>query len=167
MCSAAEPAVAHRSLPGPAARDRIDTHLALERRAASTFSQRAPSGRAFAGHLRITGLEADTDHVVTAAHWQPEHCGTGGVLHGGYLMALADSAGATLAFLNLADGASTATVESKTNFFRPVTAGSVTATATTRSTRAARPWQYRPTPPTPTAHWYPDTQTQIIRPKTV
>lgn len=153
--------------PGPAARDRIDTHLALERRAASTFSQRAPSGRAFAGHLRITGLEADTDHVVTAAHWQPEHCGTGGVLHGGYLMALADSAGATLAFLNLADGASTATVESKTNFFRPVTAGSVTATATMihkgRTTMAVQTDTTNPDG----ALVSRTLQTQIIRPKTV
>jgi uncharacterized protein (TIGR00369 family) len=51
------------------------------------------------------------------------------VLHGGALMTLADSAGALCAFLNLPEGASTATVESKTNFLRPVTGGHVEAVA--------------------------------------
>ena len=78
----------------------------------------------------IVGVEANTDRVVTVADWQPEYCGIGGVLHGGYLMAMADGTGATLAFVNLPEGASTTTVESKTNFFRPVTEGSITATAT-------------------------------------
>jgi 1,4-dihydroxy-2-naphthoyl-CoA hydrolase len=81
-------------------------------------------------HNQIVGVAADATQVVMTAQWQPEFCGIGGVLHGGYLMAMADGAGATLAFVNLAPGASTTTVESKTNFFRPVTAGSVVATAT-------------------------------------
>lgn len=42
-------------------------------------------------------------------------------------MALADSAGAVCAFLNLPPGAGTSTVETKTNFFRPVTGGHVEA----------------------------------------
>jgi uncharacterized protein (TIGR00369 family) len=58
---------------------------------------------------------------------RPELCTTGGVLHGGALMALADSIGACCAFLNLPEGASTATIESKTNFFRAVREGSVEA----------------------------------------
>jgi uncharacterized protein (TIGR00369 family) len=45
-------------------------------------------------------------------------------------MALADSTGATVAVLNLPEGAGTSTIESKTNFFRPVTGGSVTITST-------------------------------------
>jgi uncharacterized protein (TIGR00369 family) len=88
------------------------------------------SAMPFAAHLDIVAVSADTEQVTTSAHWQPHYCGIGGVLHGGYLMALADANGATLAFLNLAPGASTTTVESKTNFFRPVTAGSFTATST-------------------------------------
>lgn len=84
----------------------------------------------FSEHLEITLIEADIARVITAADWKPEYCGIGGVLHGGYLMALADSNGATLAFLNLAAGETTTTVESKTNFFRPTTAGSVAATST-------------------------------------
>lgn len=96
----------------------------------------------FSECLDIVGLHADADTVVTTASWRPEYCGIGGVLHGGYLMALADGNGATLAFLNLAEGESTTTVESKTNFFRPTTNGSVTATSTIvhkgRSTIAAQ-----------------------------
>jgi len=80
--------------------------------------------------LQLEGLEANTDRVVTVADWRAEYCGVDGVLHGGYLMAMADGTGATLAFVNLAEGATTTTVESKTNFFRPVTEGSITATAT-------------------------------------
>lgn len=80
--------------------------------------------------MKVTVMDATADLVVTTTQWQPEFCGIGGVLHGGFLMALADGTGATLAFVNLEHGASTTTVESKTNFFRPVTAGSVCATST-------------------------------------
>ena len=57
----------------------------------------------------------------------PELCTAGGVLHGGVLMALADSAGAVCAFLNLPRGGRTVTIESKTNFFGAVGEGVVTA----------------------------------------
>lgn len=94
------------------------------------LTQTLHDGMPFAAQLGIVAISADTDQVITSAHWQPEYCGIGGVLHGGYLMALGDASGATLAFLNLPAGASTTTVESKTNFFRPVTAGSLLATST-------------------------------------
>ena len=45
-------------------------------------------------------------------------------------MAQADSVGAMCAFLNLAEGATTSTIESKTNFIRPVTSGTITFSAT-------------------------------------
>ena len=48
-------------------------------------------------------------------------------MHGGALMVLADSLGAVCAFLNLPDGASTSTIESKTNFFRGVREGRAAA----------------------------------------
>ena len=48
-----------------------------------------------------------------------------GVAHGGALMALADNLGGTAAVANLAQGASTATIESKTNFFAGVPVGDV------------------------------------------
>ncbi len=46
-----------------------------------------------------------------------------GVLHGGALMALADNLGGTATMANLPDGARTATIESKTNFFSPIPIG--------------------------------------------
>lgn len=88
------------------------------------------AGMPFAERLEIHAIEADAQHIVAAALWEPHLCGAGGVLHGGYLMAMADSSGAALAFLNLAPGETTTTAESKTNFFRPVTAGAVTAAST-------------------------------------
>jgi uncharacterized protein (TIGR00369 family) len=49
-------------------------------------------------------------------------------MHGGAIMALADTCGGVCAFLNLPDGAQgTATVESKTNFLRAVRSGAATA----------------------------------------
>ena len=69
--------------------------------------------------------------------WTPEHCTTGGLMHGGALMALADTCGGVCAFLNLPEGASgTATIESKTNFMRGVHEGAITAS--TRPLHAGR-----------------------------
>ncbi len=51
-------------------------------------------------------------------------------MHGGYLMALADSVGALCAFGNLPEGSITSTIEGKTNFFRGVSDGEITITST-------------------------------------
>jgi len=67
------------------------------------------------------------DEVEATLGWAPELCTAAGVLHGGVLMALADSAGGVCAFLNLPPGARTATIESKTNFFAAVREGEVRA----------------------------------------
>jgi len=62
--------------------------------------------------------------------WSESVCTAGGLLHGGAVMALADSTGAACAFMNLPDGAQgTTTIESKTNFLRGVRAGYVEATS--------------------------------------
>lgn len=83
-----------------------------------------------ADHLGITIDAATPAEVKGTMPWRTEVCTAAGVIHGGALMALADSVGATCAFLNLPAGALTATIESKTNFFRPVTRGAVHATST-------------------------------------
>jgi 1,4-dihydroxy-2-naphthoyl-CoA hydrolase len=84
----------------------------------------------FAGLLGIEWLEAAPDEVTARLAWDESRCTAGGVMHGGALMGLADSAGGLLAFLNLPEGAAgTATLESKTNFFAPVRSGHVQATA--------------------------------------
>jgi len=82
--------------------------------------------------LGITASEFAPDRVVLHLDWQAALCTSAGLLHGGVLMALADSAGAASAFLNLPEGASgTSTIESKTNFLGGVREGaSITATAT-------------------------------------
>lgn len=74
---------------------------------------------------------ANVEEVVATLDWAPDRCTVGGAMHGGALMALADSAGAIAAYLNLPEGAAgTSTIESKTNLFRAVREGTVTATAT-------------------------------------
>jgi uncharacterized protein (TIGR00369 family) len=78
------------------------------------------------------GFEVESaacDRVVLRGAWDPSRCTAGRVLHGGYLMALADAAGAACAVLNLPPGATTSTIESKTNFLRSVRNGDVTATS--------------------------------------
>ena len=73
---------------------------------------------------------ASPDEVTGRLAWAAERCTIAGALHGGALMALADSLGAICAFLNLPEGAtSTSTIESKTNFFRGVREGHVAATS--------------------------------------
>ena len=79
----------------------------------------------FSRLLGIQPTSAGRDEVRGRMDWAPERCTAGGVLHGGALMSFADSLGALCAFLNLPPGASTSTIESKTNFFRAVRGGAV------------------------------------------
>ena len=72
---------------------------------------------------------AGPDEVRGRLSWAPERCTTGGLLHGGALMALADSLGGICAFLNLPEGAQTATIGSSTAFMRGVREGEVSAIA--------------------------------------
>jgi len=69
----------------------------------------------------------DADEIDATLAWSPELCTSGGVVHGGILMTLADTAGAVCAFLNLPEGARTTTIESKTNFLGAVREGEVLA----------------------------------------
>jgi uncharacterized protein (TIGR00369 family) len=79
----------------------------------------------FAGVLGIEIDSADKDEVRGRMPWASDHCTSATVLHGGAIMAFADTLGAVLASLNLPEGALTTTIESKTNFFRAVTEGIV------------------------------------------
>jgi uncharacterized protein (TIGR00369 family) len=80
-----------------------------------------------AATLGIEVVASGPDEVRARMAWAPDRCTAGGVLHGGALMALADTAGALCAFLNLPPEAGTTTIESKTNFVRAVRSGEVTA----------------------------------------
>ena len=82
----------------------------------------------FAQLLGVELTAATADEVTGRLAWREDLCTTAGLLHGGVMMAFADSLGAVCAFLNLPDGATTATIESKTNFFRGIREGAVHAT---------------------------------------
>jgi 1,4-dihydroxy-2-naphthoyl-CoA hydrolase len=78
--------------------------------------------------LGITADVAGPEGVVLSLDWAPNLTTGGGVLHGGIVMALADTAGAVCAFLNLPEGAGgTTTIESKTNFMAATRSGTVKA----------------------------------------
>jgi uncharacterized protein (TIGR00369 family) len=79
----------------------------------------------FAATLGMRVTSAEPGEVRGAMAWAEERCTAAGTLHGGALMGFADTLGAICEFLNLPEGAATATVESKTNFFRPVKEGHV------------------------------------------
>jgi 1,4-dihydroxy-2-naphthoyl-CoA hydrolase len=80
--------------------------------------------------LGLRVASASPQEVRVELDHRAELCTAGGVLHGGALMSLADTAGAVCAFLNLPEGAGgTTTVESKTNLLAAVKGGTVAATA--------------------------------------
>ena len=83
-----------------------------------------------AGTLGVTIDEASKHRVTGKLPVRPEICTAGNIVHGGAIMALADSAGGAAAFANLPQGSGgTSTIESKTNFLGAVREGTVTATA--------------------------------------
>src|SRR3954452_12752190 len=84
----------------------------------------------FCAALGMRGVRNEPDHIELEMDWSADHCTTAGLLHGGAVMALADSAGGACAFANLPDGATgTSTIESKTNFLGAVREGVVRAVA--------------------------------------
>ena len=88
-----------------------------------TFAAAMP----FAVAMGVEVTAATAEEVRGRLAWAPERCTSAGVLHGGAIMALADTLGAICAFLNLPPGAGTSTIESKTNFFSAVRSGHVEA----------------------------------------
>ena len=93
------------------------------------FARLVVANMPFAAALQIEIAALSPQEVRATMAWAPERCTTGGMLHGGALMAFADTTGAVCAVVNLPQGASTSTIESKTNFFRGVRDGAVTATS--------------------------------------
>ncbi len=74
--------------------------------------------------LGMTVTTAEPDRVVAELIVSEEHCTVGHTIHGGAIMAFADTLGALGTVLNLRGGQTTTTVESKTNFFAGAAAGS-------------------------------------------
>ena len=100
----------------------------------------------FATQLGMRFVETGPDRVVAELEIRDPLRTLGGALHGGTLMALADTVGGTAAVLNLPPGASTATIESKTNFFAAGKSGVVRAEATPlHKGKSTTVWQTRVT----------------------
>ncbi len=103
----------------------------------------------FAETLGIRYLSIAPERVTAEMEVREALCTTPTVLHGGAIMAFADSLGAYATVLNLPAGKSTTTVESKTNFFAPAALGSKVIGECTPLHRGRRTmvWQTRITSP--------------------
>ena len=99
----------------------------------------------FATLMGVRFIEASRDAVVASLMVREDLCTAGHIIHGGALMAFADTVGAAATILNLDDGAGTTTLESKTNFLRGAAVGAtLTATATAvHRGRRTQVWQTR------------------------
>ena len=86
--------------------------------------------RTLGEHLGIEFEETSQERVVAKLTIRDELRTVGGALHGGTLMAFADTVGAVATVLNLPPGAGTTTLESKTNFFAAGRTGIVRAECT-------------------------------------
>lgn len=100
----------------------------------------------FAKLMGVIVTEASQDKVVGELHVRDDLCTAGGVMHGGAVMAFADSLGGVAGFLSAPEGAlGTTTLESKTNFLGAAKAGAVIVGETTPVHRGKRTsvWQTR------------------------
>jgi uncharacterized protein (TIGR00369 family) len=99
--------------------------------------------------LGVRFVEAQPDRVVAELDVLDQHCTVPGVMHGGAIMALADTLGGAATALNLPPGAGTTTIESKTNFFAAGRPGQTVRAECTPLHRGRRTmvWQTRVTAP--------------------
>ena len=70
----------------------------------------------FAEYLGIDLVSAGQHKIVGEMTVRPEFCTRPAVMHGGAIMAFADTLGGLGTLANLPEGAGTTTIESKTNF---------------------------------------------------
>ncbi len=103
----------------------------------------------FAVLLGIRFTAASPDRVVAEMSVREELCTRPGVLHGGAIMAFADTLGAAGTILNLPEGIGTTTIESKTNFIAAAPLGMVVTGEATPVHRGRRTmvWQTRVSTP--------------------
>jgi 1,4-dihydroxy-2-naphthoyl-CoA hydrolase len=121
-------------------------HLPAEPFAMSPLERIRNHPLPFADHLGIEFVSAELDRIVARMRVAPEHCTLGGRVHGGVLMALADTIGGVGAFINLDEkSAGTTTIESKTNFLGGAPAGAVLVAtgAPIHRGRRTQVWQTR------------------------
>ena len=93
-----------------------------------TLTEQVRTAMPYAATLGLELIAASKEEVHASLDWDERLTTAAGILHGGVLMGLADTAGAYCAFLNLPEASTaTATIESKTNFFSAVRSGRVEA----------------------------------------
>jgi 1,4-dihydroxy-2-naphthoyl-CoA hydrolase len=99
----------------------------------------------FAELLGVRYTSASKDRVTAELTVRDDLCTRPAVLHGGAIMAFADTLGAAATILNLPEGSWTTTIESKTNFLAPAPVGSTVRGETTPVHRGRRSmvWQTR------------------------
>jgi 1,4-dihydroxy-2-naphthoyl-CoA hydrolase len=95
--------------------------------------------------MGVEVIEATKTLVRGRIMVKPEICTASHIMHGGAIMAFADTLGAIGAFLNLPDDALTTTIESKTNFIGPAKEGTTVLAETTplHIGRRSSVWQTR------------------------
>jgi uncharacterized protein (TIGR00369 family) len=103
----------------------------------------------FAALLGIEFVSASTERIVARMAVREDLCTRPAVLHGGAIMAFADTLGAVGTIVNLPEGAGTTTIESKTNFIAAAPAGTQIIGEATPVHRGRRTmiWQTRVTNP--------------------
>lgn len=92
----------------------------------------------FADLLGIRYISATNERVTAEMLVRPELCTSPEILHGGAIMAFADTLGAAATVLNLRDGQGTTTLESKTNFLAPALVNTTVTGETTAVHRGRR-----------------------------
>ena len=99
----------------------------------------------FARLLGLKFVAASETGVTAEMVVRPDLCTRPDILHGGAVMAFADTLGAVATVLNLSEGKTTTTIESKTNFLGPAPVGSTVIGETTPIHRGRRTmvWQTR------------------------
>jgi 1,4-dihydroxy-2-naphthoyl-CoA hydrolase len=101
----------------------------------------------FAKLLGIRFVSATPECFTAEMKVLEDMCTRPAILHGGAMMALADTLGGCATSLNLRDGATTTTIESKTNFLAPATVGATVRAECVAIHRGRRTmvWQTRVT----------------------
>ncbi len=101
----------------------------------------------FAALLGVEFVSAAAERIVARMTVRADLCTLPAVLHGGAIMAFADTLGAAGTILNLPEGAGTTTIESKTNFIAPAPVGTQVIGEATPVHRGRRTmiWQTRVT----------------------
>src|SRR6202140_4377380 len=100
----------------------------------------------FAELKGVTFAEAEQDRVVARMLVRPDLCTLNHTIHGGAIMAFADSVGAAATVINLPEDAKgTTTIESKTNFIGAAKEGMTVMPTATPGPRGRRTqvWQTR------------------------